>query len=80
MFNDELRLPAHGVEVDVNAGTVAALLDEVELDSEAEDCSGVVLSLVARAVVVVELAADPELDEPDPLMDVKDPVSEDTTV
>lgn len=79
MFNDELRLPAHGSEVDVNAGTVTMLLDEVEHDSEAEGFPGVVLSLATRAVVVVELAADTEL-ELDPLMDVEDPASEDTKV
>lgn len=75
MFNDELRLPAHGAEVDVNAGTVTMLLDEVELDSEAE-----VLPLATKAVVVVELAADPELGDLEPLMDVEDPASEDTKV
>ncbi|KAI7787995.1 hypothetical protein LA080_013300 [Diaporthe eres] len=71
MFNDELRLPAHEAEVDVNAGTVTMLLDEVELDSEAE-----VLPLATKAVVVVELAADPELGDLEPLMDVEDPASE----
>lgn len=80
MFNDELRLPAHGAEVDVNADTVTMLLDEVELDSEAECSPSVVLSLATMAVVVVELAADPELGELEPLMDVEDPVSEESEV
>lgn len=79
-FNDELRLPAHGAEEDINPGTVTMLLDEVELGSEDEDCPGVVLPLVTRAVVLVELAADPGLDELKLLMDVEDPISEETKV
>lgn len=79
-LHDELRLPAHGAEVDVNAGTVTMLLDEVELDSESVCSPGVVLSLATMAVVVVELAADPELGELEPPMDVQDPVSEESEV
>lgn len=80
MFNDELRLPTHGAEVDVNVGTLTMLLDEVGLDSEAESLPGVVLSLATKAVVVVELAADPELGGLEPLTDVQDPVSEESEV
>lgn len=79
-LHDELRLPAHGAEADVNAGTVTMLLDEVELDSESECSPGVVLTLATMAVVVVELAADPELGELEPPMDVRDPVSEESEI
>lgn len=79
-LHDELRLPDHGAEVDVKAVAVTMLLDEVELDSEAECSPGVVLSVATMTNVVVELAADPELGELEPLMDVPDPVSEESEV
>lgn len=78
IFDGELWLPVHGGDVGVKAGTVLMPLVVAQASPETEDFANVVSPLTTRLVVVVDFAANTELDELEPPMNPEPSDFEDT--